>query len=147
MRYKLVRARLDDTFAHFRTCGAGRRECQVLWVSRWSDPGLITDVVHPIHKAHARGFEVDGPWLGAFWNWLAANGKGIRAQVHTHPGAAFHSAVDDAYPIIHHAGFLSLVVPRFALGPVGLQESYLAELQLDGSWIEVDAHARLEVVE
>ena len=57
-------------------------------------------------------------------------------QVHTHPGAAFHSPTDDAWPIVHLEGFLSLVLPDFGLGPVGLARSYLAEMGCDGDFHE-----------
>ena len=66
---------------------------------------------------------------------LAAERRSIRAQVHTHPGAAYHSRTDDHYPIVAAPGLLSLVIPRFALGPVGLAGAHLAELQADGSWV------------
>ena len=84
------------------------------------------------------GFEVDSNWLNQFWLELARMKEGVRAQVHTHPGEAFHSASDDMYPIVRTTGFLSLVIPRFAQGPVSLYASYLTEVQDDGSWSDVD---------
>lgn len=38
------------------------------------------------------------------------------ARIHSHPGEAFHSAADDANPVLTHAGALSIVVPFFGLG-------------------------------
>ena len=125
---------LDETFAHFRGCGRGRRECQVLWVSSWVAPGTITNVVHPEHLAHVGGFELNDRWLNEFWFALAKENVGIRVQVHTHPGEAFHSPTDDAFPIIHTSGFLSLVIPNFALGTIGFENAYLTEIQADGRW-------------
>ena len=81
-----------------------------------------------------------------FWRELLSSNSGIRVQIHTHPDKAFHSATDDAWPIIGTAGFLSLVVPRFALGPIGFREAYLAELCADGAWQRVPVTQRLEVV-
>jgi hypothetical protein len=38
------------------------------------------------------------------------------ARIHSHPGEAFHSAADDANPVLTHTGALSVVVPFFGLG-------------------------------
>lgn len=137
---------LEETFRHFRACGRGRAECQVLWTGPWSDPARVTEAVHPVHRAHRGGFELDDAWLTQLWRRLAADGEGIRAQVHTHPREAFHSATDDAWPVIHLEGFLSLVIPDFALGAVGLERSYLAELGPDGEFRKADPFTRLFIV-
>ena len=59
--YRLPRRILDETFALFRGCGRGRRECQVLWVSPWDAPETITKAVHPKHEAHFGGFVARRP--------------------------------------------------------------------------------------
>ena len=143
--YRLPRLILEETFAHFRDCGRGRRECQVLWVSPWDAPETITKVIHPRHTAHFGGFVLDDRWLNDFWFSLAQDNLGIRIQVHTHPGEAFHSPTDDAFPIIHTMGFLSLVIPNFASGPVGFDDAYLTEIQEGGHWQEVPMGEKLIV--
>jgi hypothetical protein len=137
---------LAETFTELRRCGQGRRECQVLWTSPWDKLVTIDRVVHPKHQAWGEGFELDGPWLNLFWQELMATNSGIRVQIHTHPGRAFHSATDDAWPIIHTQGFLSLVIPQFGKGPVGFTGAYLAELDETRGWKEVPITSRLEVV-
>jgi hypothetical protein len=102
--------------------------------------------VHPRHAAHRAGFVLDDHWLNEFWFTLARENLGIRIQVHTHPGEAFHSSTDDAYPTIHTAGFLSLVIPNFALGPVGFEDAYLTEITGDGGWQEVAIAKRLTLI-
>jgi len=118
----------------------------VLWISPWSAPDRITGAVHPEHRAHAGGFELNSTWLSKFWIYLAERGDGVRVQVHTHPREAFHSAIDDTYPVVHSPGFLSLVIPRFAQGEVGFHKAFLAELDADGRFREVATHSRLKVV-
>jgi hypothetical protein len=143
--YRLPRDILRCTFEQFRACGKGRRECQALWLSSWTSPAAINEIVHPEHEAHMGGFVLDDHWLNDFWYRLARDNLGVRIQVHTHPGAAFHSPIDDAYPIIHTPGFLSLVIPNFAVGPIGFDRAYLTEIQEDGCWREVDIASRLAV--
>ena len=145
-RYRVPATVLGDTFAELRHCGRGEQECQVLWTSSWHDIEIIDRVVHPKHHARGDGFELDGAWLNVFWQELTATSSGIRVQIHTHPAGAFHSATDDAWPIIHTPSFLSLVIPRFANGPVGFTSAYLAELGESGTWEEVSISERLEVV-
>jgi hypothetical protein len=143
--YRVPAVVLGDTFAELRRCGEERRECQVLWTSPWDNIALIDRVVHPKHHARGDGFELDSAWLTEFWKELTATHCGIRVQIHTHPDRAFHSATDDGWPIIHTPGFLSLVIPRFATGPVSFIAAYLAELQEDGTWREVPIAERLEI--
>lgn len=38
------------------------------------------------------------------------------ARIHSHPDEAFHSASDDANPVLTYVGALSVVVPFFGLG-------------------------------
>lgn len=146
MRYRVPDALLRETFATLRRCGHGRRECQALWLSEWSLPEQICAVVHPQHSSHAGGFQVASKWINDLWGELARTGRGIRVQIHTHPTEAFHSAIDDAFPIIHEVGFLSLVIPDFGLGPIGFEGAYLAEIGADGKWRQVPIGARLELV-
>lgn len=137
---------LTETFGQFRSCGQGRRECQVLWIGPWSTPDIVTEIVHPRHSGLGDGFILDDAWITVFWVELAERGYGIRAQVHTHPRRAFHSETDDEWPIVHLAGFLSLVVPDFAQGSIGLDHSYLAEIGETGRFSSVDPKIRLDLV-
>jgi hypothetical protein len=142
---RIARAKLVETFGQLRSCGDGKRECQVLWLSSWADPDEINCIVHPIHAAHMGGFELDSSALTELWRQLAKTKSGIRVQVHTHPGDAFHSVTDDRWPIVSTPGFLSLVIPTFALGPVGFDGAFLAELGADGRWYEVEPTSRIAV--
>jgi hypothetical protein len=145
-RLRVPQAVLRDTFTELRRCGAGLRECQVLWTGPWARSSDVTTLVHPAHRSHAGGFELDSAWLTSFWQKLTQTASGIRAQVHTHPGRAFHSPTDDAWPIIHTPGFLSLVIPNFAAGDVGFTGAFLTEIGENGQWREVSAPTRIEVV-
>ena len=146
MKLQIPSAVLSQTFNHLRSCGGGRRECQALWVGPWAHPSLVSEVRHPRHTASAVGFQVDHDWLTDFWLDLADSGSGVRVQVHTHPGAAYHSATDDAFPLIHTPGFLSLVIPRFAQGRADFTDAFLARIEPDGRFHEVRIADILEIV-
>lgn len=145
-RFNIPAALLAETFRHFRECGGGRRECQVLWTSAWDSPGTITRVTHSQHHGHVGGFQVDDGWLNAFWIELAEIRHGVRIQVHTHPYEAFHSETDDAYPIVHMPGFLSLVIPNFGVGEPSLKDCFLCEISESGPWRPVTPESRILVI-
>src|SRR5262249_29466051 len=129
--------------ASFRSCGAGRRECVVYWLMSSSAPGRIQRMVHPEHSATAWHYQVDPAWLTAFWVELAKSGERVLAQVHTHGGRACHSPTDDDGALVYQAGFLSLVLPGFAMRNDSAQNAFLAELDESGKWREVTIEERL----
>ncbi|TKB28720.1 MAG: hypothetical protein E5V67_31885, partial [Mesorhizobium sp.] len=57
-------------------------------------------------------------------------GLTLLAQIHSHPGRAYHSTTDDAYAIATTVGCLSLVVPNFAREPFDFAR--VAAYRLDG---------------
>ena len=136
---------LERSFQHLRRCGDARRECVVFWAGPLSEPGHVDTVLHPRHAAAAGGYEVDPLWINELWLDLASRQQTIRAQVHTHPGAAYHSSTDDDFALVHTPGYLSLVIPDFARGAISLQGSYLTARDGEGDWREIDPHVAIEV--
>ena len=142
---QLTKGVLEQAFEHLRHCGAGRRECVVYLTGPVDRPDLVDGVIHPRHTAGPAGYDLDSQAIAELWRGLVAARRSIRVQVHTHPGAAFHSSRDDALALVHTPGFLSLVIPSFALGPIGFEAAFLAERSDDGHWIPVPFAERLEV--
>lgn len=141
MRRLSVRAEvLEATFVRLRACGDGQRECVVYWAGPTAHPDAVDQVIHPVHTATAYSYELDQQWLNRIWFSLAAQNRQIRLQVHTHGGRAWHSPTDNSYPLLQTAGFLSMVLPRFAIGPVNLEGSYLVELGQTGDWQPRNPH-------
>jgi hypothetical protein len=136
---------LQQTLVELRTCGADCAECVVFWTGPVAEPELVDGLLHPRHTSVRGGYEIDEDWLADIWPALAGEGRAIRCQVHTHPRDAFHSATDDAFPIVHSVGFLSLVIPRFARPPQTLADAYLARLESDGGWSSHDPRAMLGI--
>jgi hypothetical protein len=137
---------LKASFEDLRRCGAGERECVVLWTGPQDRAGFVDGVVQPPHTASAAHYDIPAEWIGEFWGQLAAERRTVRAQVHTHPRDAYHSPRDDRLALVHIAGYCSLVIPRFAEGSVGLKDAYLAVRDEDGKWQHADAARFIEVV-
>lgn len=143
MALRLREGLLWEAFATLREHGAGRRECVVYFTGARALPGHVDGVLHPRHRASPSSYEIDGRWLTRTWIDLASADREMRMQVHTHGAKAFHSKTDNDFPVLQTRGFLSLVIPNFATGPVSLRNSFLAELQDDGHWIELDPEREL----
>jgi hypothetical protein len=133
-----------ETEAAFAACGHGQRECVVFWAAPLTDARRVRRVIHPAHDATWAATRVDASDVWRLNVELLTAAESIVAQVHTHPGVAFHSATDDANPLVGTPGFLSLVVPHFGRrGLVDLAGCAAFCLRADGSWDEV----RTDVVE
>ena len=57
------------------------------------------------------------------------------AQIHTHPGDAFHSSVDDEHSILSIPGSFSIVIPDYGNIPVNAIDEWLVYRLIDGKWI------------
>ena len=145
MTLKLSEGLLRETFTRLRACGACDRECVCYWSGPIDTPAVVDAVLHPRHTGHWGFYEVDGTWLNETWIELANSRRTIRVQIHTHAGNAFHSWLDDAFPIVQTPGLLSLVIPRFAHGPASFEDAYLARLVGQDEWESVDPKVELEL--
>lgn len=71
----------------------------------------------------------------------AALGRNERyvARIHSHPGLAFHSPIDNVNPAITFEGALSIVVPFFGLGlRRGLDACAVLQMR-SGRWVDLPA--------
>jgi len=139
MQIEIPRRVWIDAERTLRECGRRACEC-VLYLCGTTDGSHanVSAAYHPAHTGSAVGYEVPIPELTKMNSWLFERRLSVFAQVHTHPGSAFHSATDDRWPTIETVGFLSLVVPNFAaLGLAGLDGCYLAEYEGCGRWREI----------
>jgi hypothetical protein len=125
-----------------RECGRGCDECVVFLVE--NDTSQPLEVVHPPHISSGGGYEVESGWLGQFAVRQTMKPLHVRAQIHTHPGHAYHSETDDRYPMVGTVGFVSIVVPWFAERNVRPSDLYVCELAVDGTWHELNPSSVLE---
>ena len=124
---------VERTFDTLRKCGHGKYECAVYWTGPPSDD-FVDNVEHPVHTQSSFGYEIDSDWLTQFWKRLARLGRSVKAQIHTHPGAAFHSSTDAICPIISQPGFVSIVIPAFARGAPSFESAWIGKLDAKGTW-------------
>jgi hypothetical protein len=86
----------------------------VLWLAEHiGNRTVVCEVFVPLQLASADYFHIPPQGMEQLLRHLRARRLLVAAQVHTHPVRAFHSAADDKWAIVRHAGALSLVVPRF----------------------------------
>ena len=127
------------TFAALRGCGRGARECVAYWLGPRDGPGEVDEVLTPPHHAGVGWYEVDSDWITVFFLDLRTTRRTVRAQVHTHPGGSVrHSPTDDGFAIAPSAGFVSIVLPFFAMRDVTLAGAYATRLMPDARWLEQD---------
>jgi hypothetical protein len=107
-----------DTERQLRAAGAEGFETWVLWTGRQHGRRFDVQTVHVPEQTAYRlesglCVKVDGPALHKLNVWLHDRDETLAAQVHAHPGRAYHSSTDNAFSIVTALGGLSLVVPRF----------------------------------
>lgn len=115
----LSRSALESARAHFEE--AGSRGCEgtgMLAGARLADGWRADRFFAPEQRASAG----PGVWVEVTERGKAQIATALRlgelwiARIHSHPGAAFHSATDDGNPVITAEGSWSIVVPYFGLG-------------------------------
>ena len=136
---------LTQSIRNMADCGQGRCECVIYWTGPVTNDGAVDGWTHPSHRRSPFGYQIDDNWLTTFWFQLAAENRALRAQVHTHPGSAFHSETDDNWPVVSQPGFVSIVVPNFASGPINPKTWWAGVLAADGYWKQVPITSVLEV--
>lgn len=112
----LPTALLRETISILQRGGQQREERVVLWLSTAAQrkPVPVVEVYEPDQVTEIDYFRLPPPSMRALMDHLRTTRRRTVAQIHTHPGRAFHSDVDAEWAIVRHVGALSLVLPRFA---------------------------------
>lgn len=76
--------------------------------------GVVTTALLPYTQHAAGGCSLPLDVIAGCHDFVKRKGQILLAQIHTHPGRAFHSWTDDRWAISDSAGFFSIVVPCFA---------------------------------
>jgi hypothetical protein len=134
---------LAEGYASMRMAGRMGLEGMVLWAGQQQDALFrVTQLIVPkqrgLRTPDGLCAVVDGDELARLKMHLYRSSLDLVAQVHTHPGAAYHSETDDKYAIATTIGCFSIVVPSFAVRDFPLAECAVYRLDYAGLWNEVD---------
>ncbi len=133
------RACVEEIQSHLRHVGTAGYEGLGLWVGHQDGERFeVTQAVIPNQK-HRRTPDgvsviVEGPELHRLNVWLYREKLTLMAQIHSHPGRAYHSDTDDAYAVATTVGCLSLVVPDFARRAFALRDVASYRLDAKARW-------------
>lgn len=141
-RVVVPRAIVVGTLQVLRDFGARRHEGLVLWVGGVdARAASVEEILVPPQRAleseEGIGYFIEPGSLFALNRALSERRQKLIAQVHSHPGEAFHSHADDRYAIVTAEGGLSLVVPDFGEAPPDIAAWAIYRL-IDGAWTELD---------
>jgi proteasome lid subunit RPN8/RPN11 len=108
---------INETLSELRRAGSEEnRESVVLWLGkRNASDFIVSEVFIPIQNAGEDFFHIPPEGMTELMSRIKAIKGMVVAQVHSHPGLAFHSKADDKWAIIRHEKALSIVVPKFGL--------------------------------
>lgn len=130
---------LRTTIDLLRRGGERGEERVALWLSTAipRTPAPIVEIYEPDQTAEVDYFRLPPTTMRSLMDHLRATRRRIVAQIHTHPGRAYHSNVDAEWAIVRHVGALSLVLPRFAVTTTPanfLQQVMTYEYSSHGDW-------------
>lgn len=127
---------------HLRGAGHDGHEGLGLWVGRPDGSRFdVTEALIPrqIHRRTEDGVCVilapDG--LHELNVWLYRHKLTLIAQIHSHPGRAYHSGTDDAYAVATTVGCVSIVVPNFARAAFEMARVATYRLNEQAQWVEL----------
>lgn len=132
---------IDETLRQLR--GAGKRgvEHVVLWLAKPSQGSLQVERIYtPAQQARKDNFVIPRASMGELMSYLRQYRLMVAAQVHSHPGPAFHSKADDEWAIVRHKGALSIVIPDFAVDTTldnFADRAAFFEMSFDGQWAQI----------
>ena len=112
---RVERSLVRESALMLRELSDDRTEAVLLWAGVRHDAlASVRRIVVPEFTSTSVHFEVSLEERIALASALAAEGEMVLAQLHTHPGPAFHSRADDRFALPRHTGAISIVVPDFA---------------------------------
>lgn len=89
--------------------------------------------------------KIDGEAIFAMNRECYERDEVLAGQIHAHPDHAYHSPADDQLALIRLPGGLSIVVPRFASGPLRPRRWSVNQLGEDGIWRHRRRRVKLKI--
>jgi hypothetical protein len=148
-RFRIPIDVVQQTEHVLRSVGESGFEAFLLWSGTQDGSHFNVRTVHvPLQNTYKLEgglcVHIDADELHALNAWLFRAKEVLAVQVHAHPGEAYHSDTDSAYPIVTTLGGLSIVAADFCRQSLFSVDTAIYRLQLDG-WIKQSIHL-IEVV-
>ena len=149
LKYVVPSSILKVSADTLRSLSRGVRESVVLWIGiERASMAFVQRMVVPQQLASAKHFKVPLDERIRIIRELGDSGEKVLAQLHTHPGRAFHSCADDRLALPRHTGAISIVVGDFATDWVGDLQKASVNCHLGkGVWNELSSEAVSELFE
>lgn len=149
LTYVVPESILTESAGLLRSLGEGVRESALLWTgTEQSGNATVERIIVPLQVASPKHFEVSFEERLRIAQELAESEQRLLAQLHTHPGRAFHSLTDDRLALPRHTGAISLVIPNFACEWQGSLFDVSVNIHLGaGVWNELSAQTVATVFE
>lgn len=133
---------LDKTISELQRIGLDNKEGIVYWIGNLNgDVAKINEAIfagdYPEFENHQYYAKVPLESSFKIAEKIHQSGKLLFVQVHSHPADAFHSPIDNARPISHRVGLISLVVPYFGQNVVDLSPCKIYEYEGKGNWHKI----------
>lgn len=105
---------IQRTIAFLQENGLEGTESHCLWVGISRNTSFIVkEIIFPKQTKSAFSFMVSAEELDRINRELYNKKLELIAQVHSHPGKAFHSHTDNKFPVVTTLGGFSLVFPYY----------------------------------
>jgi len=129
---------IDKTCKFFQKLGSEEKEAVSLWVGRSNDNTFyIKEVMLPKQISNNFFFYVSENELDRINRELYKKNLRMIAQIHTHRGIAFHSSIDDEYPIVTTLGGFSIVLPNYGFVSTNNFHEFVIFQLTEHGWIEL----------
>lgn len=135
----ITKSLFDETIKNLQRIGLEDKEGIVYWTGKLNgDDAKIKNLIVADEYPEFENYELFAkmPLLSSYkiGELIHQRNEILFVQVHSHPFEAFHSLVDDNYPISHRLGFLSIVVPYFGKNVQDLQSCAVYEYLGNAEW-------------
>ena len=149
LKYVVPSSILMASAETLRFLSGGAQEAVVLWIgAERAGKAFVQRMVVPRQLASAKHFEVPLDERIRIIRDLGNSGEKVLAQLHTHPGRAFHSCADDRLALPRHTGAISIVIADFATDWHGDLQKASVNCHLgEGVWSELSSVAVTKLFE
>ena len=141
-RFHIPLAVVEATSLAMQRYGRQRREYYVWWGGYFTSDGdgQVVTTYCPNVETTSGSIHLSNRQLVLLHTQLRDLDQVLLVELHTHPpGAGGQNEVDAAHPASTHTGFITIVVPDFALPRFyDVRDAYVYEYQGTGQWRELD---------